>query len=247
MTILKTDTEIRDIRECGSIIKELFARLRDQVREGVSTLELDRLAEEFIKERGGEPAFKGYRGYPATICASVNNVVVHGIPSGDTVLSEGDIIGVDVGVRKHGLYTDAARTFAVGGLSDTAQRLVDVTKRCLKAGIEQAVDGNRVTDISHVIEKTASRAGYREVRSFVGHGIGRKLHEAPEIPNWGRKGRGMVLRTGMLLAIEPMINEGEREVRVKEDGWTAVTSDGKLSAHFENTVMVGKKTAEILT
>ncbi|MBD3296972.1 MAG: type I methionyl aminopeptidase [Candidatus Omnitrophica bacterium] len=247
MTILNKYEDISNIRDCGSIIKDLFEVFRDLVKEGVNTLELDSKAEDFIRERGGEPAFKGYRGYPATICASVNNIVVHGIPSEREVLCEGDIIGVDVGVRKHGLYTDAARTYAVGDISDPAGRLVDVTRRCLEEGVKQAVDGNRVSDISHVIGKTASRAGYKEVRSFVGHGIGKKLHETPEIPNWGDKGRGMVLRTGMLLAIEPMINEGEREVRVKEDGWTAVTRDGKLSAHFENTVMVGKKTAEILT
>lgn len=247
MTILRNEREARSIREAGSIIRELFLILDKEVREGVSTFELDRIVESYIKDSGAEPAFKGYRGYPAAICASINNVVVHGIPSKKAVLRPGDIIGVDVGVRKNGFFADAARTFSVGELSDEAARLVDVTKRCLEKGVEQAIEGNRVSDISNAIETEAREAGFKEVRSFVGHGIGRNLHESPEVPNWGEKGRGPLLKKGLLLAIEPMINQGSRDVRVLEDEWTAVTVDGKLSAHFEDTVIVGRDKAEIIT
>ena len=247
MTVLTSESDIRKLRESGEIIREIFSWLEKRVKEGVSTAELDRGVEEIIRERGGEPAFKGYKGYPATICASVNEVVVHGIPSDEVVLKPGDIIGVDVGVRKNGFYTDAARTYSVGEISAEAKRLVKITRECLEKGTEQAVAGNRVSDISHAIETVAKRERLEEVRTFVGHGIGRSLHEPPEVPNWGEKGKGLVLKEGLLLAIEPMINAGTRKVNVLEDGWTAVTLDGKLSAHFENTVMVGKKKAEIIT
>ena len=247
MTVLTSESDIRKLRESGEIIREIFSWLEKRVKEGVSTAELDRGVEEIIRERGGEPAFKGYKGYPATICASVNEVVVHGIPSDEVVLKPGDIIGVDVGVRKNGFYTDAARTYSVGEISAEAKRLVKITRECLEKGTEQAVAGNRVSDISHAIETVAKRERLEEVRTFVGHGIGRSLHEPPEVPNWGEKGKGPVLKEGLLLAIEPMINAGTRKINVLEDGWTAVTLDGKLSAHFENTVMVGKKKAEIIT
>lgn len=247
MTVLTSESDIRKLRESGEIIREIFSWLEKRVKEGVSTAELDRGVEEIIRERGGEPAFKGYKGYPATICASVNEVVVHGIPSDEVVLKPGDIIGVDVGVRKNGFYTDAARTYSVGEISAEAKRLVKITRECLEKGTEQAVAGNRVSDISHAIETVAKRERLEEVRTFVGHGIGRSLHEPPEVPNWGEKGKGLVLKEGLLLAIEPMINAGTRKINVLEDGWTAVTLDGKLSAHFENTVMVGKKKAEIIT
>ena len=247
MTVLTSESDIRKLRESGEIIREIFIWLEKRVKEGVSTAELDRGVEEIIRERGGEPAFKGYKGYPATICASVNEVVVHGIPSDEVVLKPGDIIGVDVGVRKNGFYTDAARTYSVGEISAEAKHLVKITRECLEKGTEQAVAGNRVSDISHAIETVAKRERLEEVRTFVGHGIGRSLHEPPEVPNWGEKGKGLVLKEGLLLAIEPMINAGTRKINVLEDGWTAVTLDGKLSAHFENTVMVGKKKAEIIT
>ena len=247
MTVLRTKEDIRKIRESGRIIREVLALLKKNVREGISTAELDEIAEDFIRTEGAHPAFKGYKGYPATICASVNEIVVHGIPSSDITLKEGDIVGVDVGAQKDGFFADAARTFAVGSADKEAERLIEVTKECLKVGIKEAVAGNRVSDISNVIQRTANKAGFKEVRKFVGHGIGRNLHEAPEVPNWGEKGKGPVLKEGLALAIEPMINMGTREIDILDDGWTAVTRDGKLSAHFEETVIVGKKKAEIIT
>ncbi len=247
MTILKNESDIRKLRKSGEVLKEVFSWMRTNVKAGVSTAFLDRGAEEIIRAGGGEPAFKGYKGYPAVICASVNEVVVHGIPSEDIVLEEGDIVGIDVGVKKNGFFADAARTYAVGAISDEARMLVEVTRRCLDDGIKKAVSGNRVSDISNAVQAAASNAGFEEVRMFVGHGIGTNLHEAPEVPNWGEKGKGPLLEEGLLLAIEPMINCGTRKVRVLDDGWTAVTMDGKLSAHFEDTIMVGRKKAEIIT
>ncbi|MDD4956084.1 MAG: type I methionyl aminopeptidase [Candidatus Omnitrophica bacterium] len=247
MAILRTAEDVEKIRFSGSILKKVFAGIEHLIRPGISTSDIDAEAERLILELGGEPAFKGYRGFPATICASVNEVVVHGIPDKSTILEEGDIIGVDAGVRKNGYYTDAARTYAVGKISPEAEELIRVTSECLSAGIEKAVLGNRVSDISNAIQRRAEKAGMKEVRMFVGHGIGKQLHEAPEVPNWGEKGRGPVLKEGMLLAIEPMINLGTRDIKVLSDGWTAVTKDGMLSAHFEDTVIVGKERAERLT
>ncbi|MFH1846427.1 MAG: type I methionyl aminopeptidase [Candidatus Omnitrophota bacterium] len=247
MTILTNKEDILKIREAGKIIKDIFSLLETYIKEGISTGELNRKVEEFIIGREAEPAFKGYKGYPAAICASINEVVVHGIPGDNIILKNGDIIGIDVGVKKNGYYADAARTFAIGEISSEAFRLIDVTKKCLSSGIKQALAGNRVSDISHAVQTVAENAGFQEVRVFVGHGIGKNLHEAPEIPNWGKKGKGPVMKEGLVLAIEPMINAGARDVRILSDGWTAVTSDGKLSAHFENTVIVGQKEAEIIT
>ncbi len=247
MTVITDNNEIRRIREGGEIIREIFSWMKKNIAEGVSTAVLDKGAEDIILARGAEPAFKGYKGFPATICASINDVVVHGMPSRKAVLAEGDIIGIDVGVKKNGYYTDAARTFSVGKISDSARHLIDVTRECLVKGIEQAIEGNRVSDISNAIQVFAQKKGFKEVRMFVGHGIGRKLHESPEIPNWGEKGKGPVLKEGLLLAIEPMINAGTRKIKVLPDGWTAVTVDGKLSAHFEDTVKVGRRKAEVIT
>ncbi|MFH1878344.1 MAG: type I methionyl aminopeptidase [Candidatus Omnitrophota bacterium] len=247
LTILTNESDILKIRECGKIIRDIFIWCNRVIKEGISTAYLDAKIEEMILEKGATPAFKGYRGYPATICASINEVIVHGIPSEEIVLREGDIIGLDVGVKKNGFYTDAARTFTVGRIDSETKQLIDVTQECLRKGIEQAVSGNRISDISYAIQTVAKEAGYQEVRAFVGHGIGRKLHEAPEVPNYGEKGYGPVMKTGLLLAIEPMINQGTREVCILPDGWTAVTKDKKLSAHFENTVMVCPKKAEIMT
>lgn len=247
MTILTDEESIQKIRESGRIIRETFEWLQDNIREGISTAVLDREVESIIRKQGGEPAFKGYKGYPATICASPNEVVVHGIPSDDIILKEGDIISIDVGVKKNGFFADGARTFAVGEISEEARDLINVTKESLREGMEEAVEGSRVSDISNAIEQTVRKSGYQEVRAYVGHGIGRELHEAPEVPNWGERGRGPVLKEGLLLAIEPMVNIGTREVKVMEDGWTTVTKDGKLSAHFEHTVIVGKEKAEALT
>lgn len=247
MTFITAEADLIKIREAGDVLKKVFVALSDVLKCGVSTAELDRVAEEVIRANGAEPAFKGYKGYPSTICASVNEVVVHGIPSTKKILREGDIIGVDVGARKNGFYADAARTYAVGKVSDDARRLMDATRQSLDEGIQKAVSGNRLFDISNAIQTVIQKNGYKEVRAFVGHGIGRQLHEPPEVPNWGDKGKGPVLKEGLVLAIEPMVNAGTRNVRVLSDGWTAVTEDGKLSAHFEDTVIVGREKAEIIT
>ena len=247
MTVITSDREKNKIRESGKITKEVLLKMLDMVKPGVSTAELDKAAENLIIKSGGEPAFKGYRGYPSTICASVNEVVVHGIPSEDTILKEGDIISVDVGVLKNDYYTDAARTFCVGKVDTETEILIEVTRKSLYESIKEAIEGNRISDISMVIQKMAQKEGYKEVRMFVGHGVGKQLHEPPEVPNWGKKGSGPLLKEGLVLAIEPMINVGTRNVDVLSDGWTAVTSDGKLSAHFEDTIIVGSNKAEILT
>ncbi len=247
MTILTDEESIRKIRETGRIIQGIFEWLRGHIREGMSTAAIDREVESIIREQGGEPAFKGYKGYPASICASPNEVVVHGIPSDDIILKDGDIISIDVGVKKNGFFTDSARTFAVGEISEEARDLINVTKDSLREGMKEAFEGNRVSDISNAIEQRVRKSGYEEVRAYVGHGIGRALHESPEVPNWGEGGSGPVLKEGLLLAIEPMVNIGTREVKVMQDGWTTLTKDGKLSAHFEDTVIIGKEKAEALT
>jgi methionyl aminopeptidase len=247
MTILRTEEEYEMLRASGSLVASVLREVESLIKAGKSTAYLDRKAEEFIRDSGAEPAFKGYRGYPATICASLNEVVVHGVPSEKIFLSEGDIIGVDVGVKKKGFYADAARTFPVGVVSEKAGSLISATKAGLEEGVKMAVAGRRVSDISVAVQKAARDSGFREVRAFVGHGTGKKLHESPEVPNWGVKGRGCTLEKGLVLAIEPMFNEGKREVEIMADGWTAVTSDRKLSAHFENTVIVGFEKAEVVT
>ncbi len=247
MTILTDEGEVRKIKACAEVIKKVFFQIEKILKEGVSTVQLDQYAETIIHECGGEPAFKGYKGYPVSICASRNEVVVHCVPSSKVVLSDGDIISIDVGVKKNGYFTDAARTFMIGRPDKETKRLVDTVKESLEKGIEQAVAGNTVLDISNAIQAVAEREGFEEVRKFVGHGLGRHLHESPEVPNWGEKGKGSLLKEGLVLAVEPMFNAGTREVRVLPDGWTAVTRDGKLSAHFEETIIVGRKKAEIIT
>ncbi len=248
MAVLNKVEDLVNIREAGKIIREIFSWLGNKaIKPGVNTYDLDREVENIIEEMGALPAFKGYKGFPATICASVNDVVVHGIPSKAIRLKEGDIIGVDVGVNKNGLFADAARTYPVGKVSAEAESLITATRKSLAAGIKKATAGNRIGDISNAIQEIAEKAGYQEVRMFVGHGIGRHLHEAPEVPNWGAKNTGPVLRKAQALAIEPMINSGTRNVRVLQDGWTAVTDDGRLSAHFEDTVIVWEDKAEIIT
>ena len=219
------------------MVAECHAILLKEVKPGITTLQLDQLAEECIRDRGGIPAFKGYRNYPKTLCASINDQVVHGIPS-DRVLLEGDIIGLDLGAIVGGFYGDAAITVSVGTVSPKIQNLIMVTKEALDKGIEQAIVGNRLSDISHAIQSHVESAGYSVVRDFVGHGIGRQLHEEPQVPNYGRPGQGPRLRVGMVLAIEPMVNMGSYGVRVLDDGWTAVTSDQSLSAHFEHTIAI---------
>jgi methionyl aminopeptidase len=237
MIILKTPAEIEIMAEASRVVAEVLEIVRKEVRSGISTDDLDRLAEKEIRARGATPAFKGYRNYPKTLCASVNEQVVHGIPSGRK-LKDGDIIGLDLGAIVGGFYGDSAVTVAVGRVSEKIATLVQVTEESLYLGIEQAVVGNRLTDISHAVQRHIESAGYSVVTEFVGHGIGRQLHEEPQVPNYGKPGQGPRLQSGMVLAIEPMVNRGGSAVRVLEDRWTAVTADGSLSAHFEHTIAV---------
>ena len=246
MIILRSDEEIGQIRGAGRIVALVLARLKKHAKAGVTTKELDRIAEEEIIKRGGHAAFKGYRGYPASICASVNEVVVHGIPS-DRRLADKDILSVDVGVRYGNFFADAAITVGIGSISDDAKKLMKVTEEALHTGIGSARPGKRLSDISASIQSHVESNGFSVVRSFVGHGIGEKIHEEPEIPNFGAPNKGTRLESGMILAIEPMVNAGTFEVEVLEDGWTAVTKDRSLSAHFEHTIAVRNDEPEILT
>ena len=237
MIILKTPAEIEIMARASRLVAETLAMLRREVRAGVTTEDLDRLAEQFIRSHGGTPAFKGYRNYPKTLCASINDQVVHGIPS-KRALKEGDIIGLDLGAIVDGFYGDSAVTVVVGTVNPRIAELVKVTEESLYAGIAQAVVGNRLSDISHAVQRHAETAGFSVVTDFVGHGIGRQLHEEPQVPNYGKPGQGPRLQEGMVLAIEPMINMGKSGVRVLDDRWTAVTTDGSLSAHFEHTIAI---------
>lgn len=246
MIYLKSQKEIEKIRKSCQLVAQTLEALKELIKPGVTTEELDRFAEEFIRKRGGIPAFKGYRGYPKTLCVSVNEEVVHGIPD-KRRLKEGDIVSLDLGVVMDGYYGDAAITVAVGKVSELAKRLIRVTEEALYKGIEQARPGNRLTDISHAIQSHVEAAGFSVVREFVGHGIGRQLHEDPQVPNFGLPNRGPRLEAGMVLAIEPMVNAGTWQVRVTENGWTVVTADGGLSAHFEHTVAITSSGPEILT
>jgi methionyl aminopeptidase len=245
--VLKSPREIALMRAGGRILADALRLCQDLVKPGVSTLEIDREVEALIAQRGGRPAFKGYRGFPATICASINQEVVHGIPSATRRLAEGDIIGLDLGVIVDGYYADAAITLPVGDISDEAQRLLAVTRESLEQAILAARPGRRLGDVSAAVQRHVEAAGYGVVRAFVGHGIGRELHEDPQVPNFGEPGRGPVLRPGMVLAIEPMVTMGHWEVRVLEDRWTAVTQDGSLAAHFEHTVAIGEGGPDVLT
>ncbi|WMJ80361.1 type I methionyl aminopeptidase [Clostridium sp. MB40-C1] len=246
MIIIKNNKEIEYMRQAGKVVAETLLEIEKIVKPGISTGELDRIAEEYIKSQNAVPSFKGYYGFPASICASVNNEVVHGIP-GKRVLQEGDIISIDCGAILNGYHGDAARTFAVGEISEEAKKLIEVTQKSFFQGIEKAIIGNRLTDISSAVQEYAEGQGYSVVRDYVGHGIGRDMHEDPEIPNFGRPGRGPKLTEGMVLAIEPMINIGQYNVKVEPNGWTVVTNDGTLSAHYENTVAIMKNGPEILT
>jgi len=235
--ILKTPAEIEIMARASRLVAETLAMLRREVRAGVTTEDLDRLAEQFIRSHGGTPAFKGYRNYPKTLCASINDQVVHGIPS-KRALKEGDIIGLDLGAIVDGFYGDSAVTVVVGNVNPRIAELVKVTEESLYAGIAQAIVGNRLSDISHAVQRHAEAAGFSVVTDFVGHGIGRQLHEEPQVPNYGKPGQGPRLQEGMVLAIEPMINMGKSGVRVLDDRWTAVTTDGSVSAHFEHTIAI---------
>jgi methionyl aminopeptidase len=246
MIILKSPEEIEKIAQSCSIVAKTLDTLKGIVRPGITTREIESFADAYIRTNNALPAFKGYRGYPASICTSVNNEVIHGIPS-DRVLKEGDILSIDLGVYKDGFYGDAAHTFPVGEIQPDVKRLLRITEESLYLGIENARSINRVSDISCSIQGHVESNGFSVVRAFVGHGIGRELHEEPQIPNFGFPGRGPRLRPGMALAIEPMVNEGGYEVLILDDGWTVVTMDGKLSAHFEHTVLVTSDKPRILT
>ena len=246
MVIIKSPREIEQLKRSNAMVAEVFEKLRDMIAPGITTRELDQVAEEFILLKGARPAFKGYRGFPATLCISINDEVVHGIP-GQRRLKEGDIVSLDVGVNYIGYFGDAAITLPVGEVDPEAKRLLEVTKKALYIGIEKAKAGNRLFDISYAIQSWVESHGFSVVRDFVGHGIGRELHEEPQIPNFGAPHQGPRLEKGMVFALEPMVNEGTHEVRVLSDGWTVVTADGKRSAHFEHTIAITDDGAEILS
>ncbi len=246
MIVCKSPTEIERMRAANALVADVLAELATMVAPGVTTLDLDLAAEKLVRAGGAEPAFKGYRGYPCTLCASVNEQVVHGIPSA-RALVEGDIISLDMGVKLNGFYGDSAVTVPVGAVSDEAATLLRVTRESLEKGIEQVRLGGRISDIGHAIQQHVEAHGLSVVREFVGHGIGSALHEEPQIANYGEPGRGPRLAEGMTLAIEPMVNVGRPAVKVLQDGWTAVTKDGSLSAHFEHTVAVTKSGPLVLT
>ena len=247
MIVCRSAAELERLREAGRLVGEVLAELAAAVAPGVSTADLDALAEKRIAKAGATPAFKGYHGYPATICASINDEVIHGIPSGRRVLQEGDIISIDVGASLDGYFGDSAITLPVGQVSEGAAALLRVTEEALYKAIERARRGNRISDIGHEVQRHVEAYGFSVVREFVGHGIGQRMHEEPQVPNYGEPGRGPRLAEGMVLAIEPMVNAGKAEVKVLGDGWTAVTRDGSLSAHFEHTVAVTAGKPWILT
>ena len=247
MITIKSAQQIEKMREACAITKAALDLLRDNIKPGISTAQLDKIAHEFILSKGAKPNFLHYNGYPASICASVNDVVVHGIPRKDIILKEGDIISIDMGAVKNGFHGDAARTFPVGEISARAKKLIDVTRESFFEGIKHLKHGAKLGDVSYAIQSYVEENGFSVVRVLVGHGIGESLHEDPQVPNFGRAGRGMKLSAGMTLAIEPMVNEGAWEVAVLDDDWTVVTADGSLSAHYENTVLITKDGYEILT
>lgn len=243
----KSPREIDLMRRAGHILADLMDRLRSFVKPGMTTLDVDVEVERFITERGAKPAFKGYRGFPATVCVSINEEVVHGIPSPQRRLRAGDIVGLDLGCIVEGYYADCAFTTALGDVPEPVQKLLDVTRESLDLAIEQCWPGRRLSDVSHAVQAHVEAHGFGIVRAFVGHGIGRALHEEPQIPNFGDPGKGPQLKPGMVLAIEPMVTMGSWEVRVLDDGWTAVTKDGSLAAHFEHTIAVTEAGPDVLT
>jgi methionyl aminopeptidase len=243
---IKSSREIEIMRRGGKITAKTLAMLMAAARPGVTTGELNRLADESIRSMGGVPTFVGYHGYPSAICASVNDEVVHGMP-GDRVLRDGDLLSIDIGTTFEGYVSDSAVTVAIGNVSEAAKRLMRVTQECLMLGIAQMEPGNRLGDIGHAVQQHAESHGYGVVRALVGHGVGRKMHEDPQVPNYGNPGQGTVLRKGLVLAIEPMITQGTWEVATLEDGWTVVTEDGKLAAHFEHTIAITDQGPRILT
>lgn len=246
MIVSKSKTELELMREAGKIVALTHRLLAENIRPGISTKELDSLAEDFIRKQGAVPSFKGYHGYPASICTSVNEELVHGIP-GSRILKDGDIISIDIGAQIHGFHGDSAWTYPVGNISEEAVQLLRVTEESLYKGIEQVREGNRLSDIGHAIQKHVEAAGFAVVRDYVGHGIGRQMHEDPQVPNYGPPGRGPRLKVGMTLAIEPMVNAATYHCKTLADNWTVVTADGNLAAHFEHTVALTEDGPEILT
>mgnify|MGYP004615669575 FL=1 len=247
MITIKSKSEIEKMRVAGKLTGDALKLIEQHIRPGISTLELDKIAYDFIKKHGATPSFLHYNGFPASICASPNSWVVHGIPSKDVILKEGDIISIDMGVCKDGYHGDAARTFPVGKISDEAQRLIDVTKQSFFEGIKHATHGAKLGDLSAAIQEYVEDHGYSVVRDLVGHGIGKNMHEDPNVPNYGHKGKGLKLAQGMTIAVEPMVNAGDWGVVVLDDDWTVETEDGSLSAHYENTILITKGECEILT
>jgi methionyl aminopeptidase len=246
MIYYKTEEEIDLIRNSSLLVAKTHAEIAGLIKPGITTLALDKIAEEFIRDNGGIPAFKGYGGFPNTLCMSPNNQVVHGIPN-DRVLEDGEILSVDCGVVMNGYFGDSAFTYEVGEVDAETKQLLKVTKESLYKGIEMAVSGNRIGDIGYAVQKHAESFGYGVVRELVGHGVGKNLHESPEVPNYGRRGRGAKLQEGLVIAIEPMINMGTRKIMQHNDGWTITTIDNKPSAHFEHTIVVRKEKADILS
>ncbi|UCD16256.1 MAG: type I methionyl aminopeptidase [Candidatus Zixiibacteriota bacterium] len=246
MIIIKTDAQIAVMRKAGKVVAETLNMLEKEIKPGVTTAELDQMAEAYILSKGASPGFKGYHGFPATACISIDEEVVHGIP-GERRLVEGQVVSIDLGAVIDGYYGDAARTFAVGNISDEKRKLLDVAKRSLEAGVARARAGNKLGEVSAAIQKVVEAAGFSVVREMVGHGIGKTMHEDPQIPNFGSSEEGPVLEKGMTLAIEPMVNIGEYKIKQKPDGWTIVTADGSPSAHFENCVAITAGDAMILT
>lgn len=247
MIIVKNSEEISKIKKACYIVAKVLEELKGYIKEGLSTKNIEQFIENLIFKMGGQPAFKGYKGYPAAACISVNDQVVHGIPSEKIIINEGDIVSIDVGVIVDSFYGDAAYTYGVGKITDHAEKLLKITEESLYKGIEKAKNGNRVGDISSAIQRHVELNGFSVVRAFVGHGIGRFLHEEPQIPNFGKENTGSKLRTGMTIAIEPMVNAGTYEIIILSDGWTAATKDGSLSAHFEHTIAITDNEPEILT
>ena len=246
MIYYKTEEEIELVRKSSLLVAKTHAEIAGLIKPGITTLALDKIAEEFIRENGGVPAFKGYGGFPNTLCMSPNEQVVHGIPN-ERVLKDGEILSVDCGVVMNGYYGDSAFTYEVGDVDAKTKQLLKVTKESLYKGIEQAVAGNRIGDIGYAVQQYAESFGYGVVRELVGHGVGKNLHESPEVPNYGRRGRGVILKEGLVIAIEPMINMGTKQIMQHNDGWTITTIDNKPSAHFEHTIVVRKGKAEILS
>lgn len=246
MIFLKSESELEIMHQANALVHRALQAVREAAAPRVTTADLDKLAEDLIREGGGRPAFKGYRGYPATLCTSVNDEIVHGIPSRKVRLKAGDLLSVDCGAIVDGYYGDAAITFGIGEVSPVARRLTEVTRECLEDAVEQVRPGKRLGDIGAAVQQRAEGAGFGVVRDFVGHGVGRSLHEDPQVPNYGKPGTGLVLRPGLVVAIEPMITEGSWRVRVDQDGWTARTEDGKLAAHFEYSVAVTENGPRVL-